>query len=139
MFDPASIAALLAAGAIAKAGDLGGEMVSDAYKALKALLQDGYRFVTGDLLEKKPKDPHVLKTVEADIDEDAARDPEVARLADALKTALETVPDAAWKRQGVLVEGLMAKRDIKLGKVSGAVTIRNLDAGQDIEIGDISG
>ena len=60
----------------------------------------------------------------------------------ALEAALAAISEAQWRSAGVVIEGLVAERDIALGKVSAvrrSVTIRDLRAKGDIWIGDIEG
>jgi len=142
LIDPGSIVTLLAGGAIAKLDGLGGDIVSDAYKGLRTILVDVYHFAAAPLLEKKPRDPDARKTAEADIAPEAARDPQVLARVQTLEAALATISEAQWRAAGVIIEGLVADRDIALGKVSAvrrSVAIRDLRARGDIRIGDIEG
>ena len=143
MIDPASIVALLAAGALAKAGDLGGQAVMDAYAGLKQVLVDTYRFTADRLLEKKPADETARKAAEADIAPEATRDPRVAQLAEELRKALADVPPEAWRQAGVVIDGLTARLDIEMGKVAAGrrgvrITDVRSEAG-NIRIGDVTG
>jgi hypothetical protein len=142
LIDPGSIVTLLAGGAIARLDGLGGDVVADAYKGLRAILVDGYHFAAAALLERKPRDPEARKAAEAAIAPEAARDRQVLARVAALEAALAAIPEAQWRAAGVVIEGLAADRDIALGKVSAvrrSVTIRDLRAKGDIRIGDIEG
>jgi hypothetical protein len=143
LIDPATIITLLAGGAIAKLGGLGGDLVADAYAGLKQILIDGYGFAAGRLLETAPKDSHTREIVEKDIPPNAVQDTEVVLRAQKLEAALATISEENWRAAGVLIEGLTAHRTIEIGKVTGgarAITIRNLRAEEgDVKIGDVQG
>jgi hypothetical protein len=134
MFDPATIVGLLAAGAMAKLGDVGGEAVSDAYQGLKALLVKGYKFAAGELLEKKPNDKTVQETAVADIAPEALKDQAVLEAARKLQSALAAA--------GVTIEGLTAQGNVEMGNIQAGergVAIKHIGAGKDIKIGDVTG
>lgn len=134
MFDPVTIVNLLAAGAMMKLSDVGGQVVLDAYQGLKSALVKGFNFTAGELLEKKPKDGAIRNAAAEDISPEALKDKTVIEAAKKLQAALTTA--------GVTIESLSAQGNIELGKVSAGgqgVMIRDVNAGKDIKIGDVTG
>jgi len=144
MIDPETIVTLLAGGAIAKLGGLGGDLVADAYAGLKQILVDGYGFGKDRLLEleKAPKDPHTREIAKTDIAANALRDAEVVLRAQNLEAALATISQENWRTAGVIIEGLTAQGSIQIGEVSAGergVNIRNLNAEGNINLGNVKG
>jgi hypothetical protein len=143
MVDPATIIALLAAGAIAKMEGLGGQAVMDAYSGLKRVLVDGYAFVIADLLESHPKDDALRKRAHDELPTEARTDPEVLRKGQELERALSAITADRWENVGVAIEGLCARGDIAIGDIRAGtrgVTIRRVRSEQgDIKLGDVTG
>jgi len=133
----------LAAGALAKAGDLGGRAVADAYDALRALIVRKLGKVGAvQLVEDEPHS----ETAQAALAEALSKaglgtDAEIARLADALHAAVSVHSGAGGAeidvgnitaRANLLVANLVASGRIKLGNIesmTGDVTLRDLMAG----------
>jgi hypothetical protein len=143
MIDPETIIALLAGGAIAGLHKLGGDVVSDAYGALKKILADTFEFRAADLLEKSPDDQNIRELATRSFPDEATLNPEVERSARVLQAALAAISQAKWSDAGVVFDGLTALHHIQFGNVSGGtrgVTIRNiLSKKGDIRIGDVKG
>jgi hypothetical protein len=136
----ASIVGALAAGALAKAGDVGGRAVTDAYDALRALIVR--KLGKGGAVQSVEDEPR-SETAQAALAEALTKaglgaDTELARQAEALRAAVAgaagadiEVGDIAAK-VNVLVNNLVATGRIKLGDLraeTGDATLTNLTAG----------
>ena len=138
----ASIVGALAAGALAKAGDVGGRAVTDAYDALRALIVR--KLGKGGAVQSVEDEPR-SETAQATLAEALTKaglgaDTELARQAEALRGALAGAAAAGadievgdiTAKVNVLVKDLVASGRIKLGDVraeTGDATITNLTAG----------
>jgi hypothetical protein len=138
-----SVIGALAAGAIAKAGDVGGRAVTDAYDALRALIVR--KLGKGGAVQIVEDEPR-SETAQAALAEALTKaglgaDAELAQHAEALRAALAgaagtggadiQVGDITGK-VNVLVNNLVASGRIKLGDVraeTGDATLTNLTAG----------
>jgi hypothetical protein len=133
----------LAAGALAKVGDIGGRAVSDGYDALRALIVHKLgRGGAVQSVEDEPRsEPAQAALAEALTRAGLAADPELAQRAQALRATLEGVTgtgEAAievgdvFGKVNVLVSNLVAAGHIKLGDIradTGDATLTNLRAG----------
>lgn len=139
----ASVIGALAAGALAKASDIGGRVAADAYDALRALIVR--KLGKSGAVQGLEDDPH-SETAQAALAEaltkaDLAADPELAQHAKALRAALEAGAEMGGAdidvgdivgRVDVLVSNLVATGRIKLGDIraeTGDVILTNLTAG----------
>jgi hypothetical protein len=141
----ASIVGALAAGALAKAGDVGGRAVADAYDGLRALIvrKLGKGGAVQSVEDEPRSEPAQEALAEALTKAGLAADPELAQHAEALRTAIDgdagtggaaiEVGDIFGK-VNVLVSNLVATGRIKLGDIradTGDATLTNLTAGAD--------
>jgi hypothetical protein len=139
----ATVIGTLAAGALAKAGELGGRVVSDAYDGLKSLIV-GKLGKGGAVqsVEDEPDSQSAQATLaEAITKAGLASDSELVQCAEALKTAIEQVQDRGGAdikvgnivaKANVLVSTLIATGRIQLGDLrseTGDVTLTHLAAG----------
>jgi len=139
----ASILGALSAGALAKAGDIGGRVVTDAYDDLRTLIVR--KLGKGGAVQSVEDEPRSeaaqAALAEALTKADLAGDPELARHAEALRTAVVgaalaggadiEVGDIVGKAN-VLVNNLVATGRIKLGDLraeTGDATLTNVSAG----------
>lgn len=138
----ASIVGALAAGALAKAGDIGGRAVTDAYDALRALIVR--KLGKGGAVQSVEDEPG-SETAQAALAEALTKaglgaDTELAQHAEAVHTALAAAPAGGadievgtiTAKVNVLVKDLVASGRIKLGDVraeTGDATLTNLTAG----------
>jgi hypothetical protein len=140
----AGVIGALAAGAVAKAGDIGGRAAVDAYDALRALI---VRKLGKSGAVQSVEDEPRSETAQAALAETLtkaglAADPELAQHAEALRAAVtagEAGPSSAdievgdiFGRVNVLVDNLVASGRIKLGDLraeTGDATLTNLRAG----------
>ena len=139
----ASIVGALAAGALAKAGDVGGRAVTDAYDALRALIVR--KLGKGGAVQSIEDEPR-SETAQAALAEALTKaglgaDTDLTRQAEALRTALAGSTPAGGAdidvgnitaKVNVLVKDLVASGRIKLGDLraeTGDVTLTNLTAG----------
>ena len=139
----ASIVGALAAGALAKAGDVGGRAVTDAYDALRALIVR--KLGKGGAVQSVEDEPQ-SETAQAALAESLTKaglgaDPELAQQAEAVHTALASAAATGGAdnevgnitaKVNVLVKDLVASGRIKLGDVraeTGDATLTNLTAG----------
>ena len=138
-----SIIGALAAGALAKAGEIGGRAIVDAYDGLKALIVR--KLGKGGAVQSVEDEPG-SETAQAALAEaltkaGIAADPELAQHAEALRAAVAgaagtggadiEVGDISGK-VNVLVNNLVASGRIKLGDIraeTGDATLTNLTAG----------
>jgi hypothetical protein len=140
----AGIIGALAAGAVAKAGEIGGRVVLDAYDGLKTLIVNKLKGKTGAVqsVEERPHSEAAQATLaEALTEEGLAKDAELAQLAEKLRAALASTEDQSsaaievgdiFGKVNVLVENLVASGRIKLGNIwaeTGDATLTNLTAG----------
>ena len=139
----ASIVAAVAAGALAKAGDVGGRAVTDAYDGLRAVIvrKLGKGGAVQSVEDEPRSEPAQAALAEALSKAGLGADAEVAQQAEALRTALAGAAAAGGAsievgnitaRVNVLVEDLVASGRIKLGDVradTGDVTLTKLTAG----------
>jgi hypothetical protein len=139
----ASIVGALATGALAKAGDVGGRAVADAYDALRALIVR--KLGKGGAVQSMEDEPRSELAqgalVEALTKAGLAADPELAQHAEALRTAVDgaaRMGGAAievgyiFGKVNVLVSNLVATGRIKLRDIradTGDATLTNLTAG----------
>jgi hypothetical protein len=139
----ASVIGALSAGALAKAGDIGGKAVVDAYDALRSLIVR--KLGKGGAVQSVEAEPR-SETAQAALAEaltkgGLATDSELAQHAEALRTAVANgagesgadieVGDITGK-VNVLVNSLVATGRIKLGDLraeTGDATLTNLTAG----------
>jgi hypothetical protein len=139
----ASVIGALAAGALAKAGDVGGRAVTDAYDALRALIVRKLgKGGAVQSLEDEPRSEAAQATLaEALTKAGPVPDPELAQHAETLRAAVAgaavgvgadiEVGDITGK-VNVLVNNLVASGRIKLGDIraeTGDATLTNLTAG----------
>ena len=139
----AGVIGALAAGALAKAQDVGGQAVSDAYDALKSLIVR--KLGKGGAVQNVEDDPR-SETAQASLAEAStkagfASDSDLARLAEVLRVAVAGAsgPSGADIEVGnivgkmnVLVNNLVAAGRIRLGDLraeTGNATLTNLSAG----------
>ena len=139
----ASIVGALAAGALAKAGDVGGRAVTDAYDALCAVIvrKLGKGGAVQSVEDEPRSEPAQAALAEALTKAGLGADAELAQQAEALRTALAGAAAAGGAdievgnitaKVNVLVEDLVASGRIKLGDVraeTGDATLTNLTAG----------
>jgi len=141
----ASIVGALTAGALAKATDVGGRAVADAYDALRALVVR--KLGKGGAVQSVEDEPHSeaaqAALAEALTKAGLATDPELAQHAKALHSAIEGAAGTGgaalevgdiFAKVNVLVNNLVATGRIKLGDIradTGDVTLTNLTAGAD--------
>lgn len=139
----AGIIGALAAGALAKAGDIGGRAVADAYDGLRALIVR--KLGKGGAVQSVEDDPRskAAQTALAESLTNAglAADPELAQHAEGLRAAVAGAEGTSGAdievgnivgRVNVLVNNLVATGRIKLGDVRaemGDATVTNLAAG----------
>jgi len=139
----ASVIGALAGGALAKAGDIGGQAVADAYDAFKGLIVRKLR--KGGAVQSVEDEPssEAAQTALAEALTKAGlvADPELAQHAEALRAAVASAPgpgDADIEvgdivgKVNVLVNNLVATGRIKLGDLraeTGDATLTNLTAG----------
>jgi len=141
----ASIVGALAAGALAKAGDVGGRAVADAYDALRALIvrKLGKGGAVQSVEDEPRSEPAQEALAEALTKAGVAADPELAQHAEALRTAIDGAAGTGgaaievgdiFGKVNVLVSNLVATGRIKLGDIradTGDATLTNLTAGAD--------
>ena len=139
----ASIIGALAAGALAKAGDVGGRAVIDAYDALRSLIVRKLgKGGAVQSLEDEPRSEAAQATLaEALTKAGLVADPELATHAETLRAAVASAPADAGAdievgdisgKVNVLVNNLVASGRIKLGDIraeTGDATLSNLTAG----------
>lgn len=138
----ANIVGALAAGALAKAGDVGGRAVGDAYDALRALIvrRLGKGGAVQSVEDEPRSEPAQAVLVEALTKAGLAADPELAQHAEALRTAVGAAGTGGtaievgdiFGKVNVLVNNLVATGRIKLGDIraeTGDATLTNLTAG----------
>jgi predicted ATPase len=138
-----SVIGALAAGAIAKAGDVGGRAAMDAYDALRALIVRKLgRGAAVQLVEDEPRSETAQAALaEALTNAGLGADAELAQHAEALRAALASAAGAGGAdievgditgKVNVLVNSLVASGRIKLGDIraeAGDATVSNLTAG----------
>ena len=141
----ASIVGALAAGAIAKAGDVGGRAVTDAYDALRGLIvrKLGKGGAVQSVEDEPRSEPAQAALAEALTTAGLAADPELEKHAKALRAAIDGAVGTAgaaievgdiFGKVNVLVNDLVATGRIKLGDIraeTGDATLTNLVAGDD--------
>jgi hypothetical protein len=133
----ASVIGALAAGALAKAGDIGGHTVTDAYDALRELIVR--KLGKDDAVQNVEDEPRSEAAQKALAEElaDLAPDPELGRHTEALRAAVaiggaDIEIGAIVAKVNVLVNNLIATGTIKLGELrarEGDITLTNLMAG----------
>ncbi len=140
----AGVIGALAAGALAKANEIGGRAVTEAYDALKSLIVR--KLGKGGAVQSVEDEPRSEKAqaalVEALTNAGLATDPDLARPAEAVRAAVAgaagqggadiEVGDIVAK-VNVLVDNLVASGRIKLGNLraeAGDATLTNLTAGE---------
>lgn len=121
--------------ATAAAGELGKTAVKDAYEALKARLAGDHDVGSVALADQAAEKPAYAEAIRADLARPGiAADPEVARLAEALRAAIAAIPPSEEARYAVDVRrGIEAARDINLRDIEG-VRADSITAGQDLTI-----
>jgi hypothetical protein len=139
----ATVIGALAAGALAKAGDIGGRAVADGYDALRALIVRKLgKGGAVQSVEDEPRSEAAQTTLaEAMAKAGLAEDSELARHAEVIRAAVASgaetgaadidVGDITGK-VNVLVSNLVASGRIKLGNLraeTGDATLTNLTAG----------
>jgi hypothetical protein len=139
----AGIIGALAAGALAKAEDVGGRAVTDAYDALRALIVR--KLGKGGAVQSVEDEPR-SETAQAALAEALTKaglgaDPELARQADTVRAAIAGSAGAGGAdlevgnivgKVNVLVSNLVASGRIKLGDLraeTGDATLTNLTVG----------
>jgi hypothetical protein len=139
----AGIIGALAAGALAKAGDVGGRVVTDAYDALRALIvrKLGKAGAVQSIEDEPRSETAQAALAEALTKAGLGADPELAQHADTLRTAIANSTGAGGAdievgnivgKVNVLVNNLVASGRIKLGDLraeTGDATLTNLTAG----------
>jgi hypothetical protein len=139
----ASVVGALAAGALAKAEDVGGRAVADAYDTLRALIVN--KLGKGGAVQSVEDDPRSgpaqAVLAEALTKAGLAADPELAQHAEGLRAVVDKAAGAGgaaieigdiFGKVNVLVSGLIATGRIKLGDIradTGDATLTNLTAG----------
>ena len=139
----AGIIGALAAGALAKAGEVGGRAVADAYDGLRALIVR--KLGKGGAVQSVEDEPRSeaaqVSLADALTKADLAADPELAQHAEALRAAVASAPRTGGAdievgdivgKVNVLVNNLVATGRIKLGDLraeTGDATLTNLTAG----------
>jgi hypothetical protein len=138
-----SVVGALAAGALAKVGDVGGRAVTDGYDALRALIVR--KLGKGGAVQSVEDEPR-SETAQAALAEaltkaGLAADSELVQHAEALRAAIDGATGTSgaaievgniFGKVNVLVSNLVANGRIKLGDVraeTGDATITNLTAG----------
>jgi hypothetical protein len=139
----AALIGALSAGALAKAGEIGGRAVSDAYDALRDVIIR--KLGKGGAVQSVEDDPH-SETAQAALAEALTRagltaDSELAQRAETLRAAVTAASGSGGAdievanliaKVNVLVSNLVASGRIKLGDLraeTGDVTLTNLTAG----------
>jgi hypothetical protein len=140
----AGIVGALAAGALAKAGDVGGRAVVDAYDALRSLIvrKLGKGGAVQSVEDEPRSEPAQAALVEVLTKAGLAADPELAQHAEAVRTAVDGAVGEGggaaievgdiFGKVNVLVSDLVATGRIKLGDIradTGDATLTNLAAG----------
>ena len=139
----AIIIGALTAGALAKAGDVGGRAVADAYDAFRALIvrKLGKGGAVQSVEDEPRSEPAQAALAEALTKAGLAADPELAQHAKALDAAIEGAAGTGgaaievgdiFGNVNVLVNNLVATGRIKLGDIqadTGDVTLTNLMVG----------
>jgi len=139
----AGIIGALATGAIAKAGEIGGRAVADAYDGLRALIVQklGKSGAVQNVEDEPRSEAAQTALAEALTKAGLAADPELVQHAEALRVALLGAAGAGSAdievgnivgKVNVLVSNLVATGRIKLGNViagEGDATLTNLTAG----------
>lgn len=142
----ASIVGALAAGALAKAGEIGGRAVTDAYDGLRAVTvrKLGKGGAVQSVEDEPRSEPAQAALAEALTKAGLGGDADLEQQADALRTALAGAAAAGGAdievgniiaKVNVLVRDLVASGRIKLGDVraeTGDVTVMNLTAGPGV-------
>ena len=139
----ASIIGALSAGALAKAGDIGGRAVTDAYDGLRALIVR--KLGKGGAVQSVEDEPRSeaaqAALAEALTKAGLAADQELAQHAEALRAAVASAPGTSGAdievgniigKINVLVNNIVATGRIKLGDIraeTGDATLSNLTAG----------
>ena len=139
----AGIIGALAAGALAKGGDVGGRAVTDAYDALRALIVR--KLGKGGAVQSVEDEPRSESAqaalAEALTKADLGADPELAQHAEALRAAVAGAAGATGAdievgditgKVNVLVNDLVASGRIQLGDIraeTGDATLTNVTAG----------
>jgi hypothetical protein len=139
----AGIIGALAAGALAKAGEVGGRAVADAYDGLRSVIVR--KLGKGGAVQNVEDDPRSDEAQAALADAltkaGLAADPELADHAEALRAAVASAPGTGGAdievgdivaKANVLVNNLVATGRIKLGDLraeTGNATLTNLTAG----------
>ena len=139
----ASIIGALSAGALAKAGNIGGRAVTDAYDGLRALIVR--KLGKGGAVQSVEDEPRSeaaqAALAEALTKANLAADPELAQHAQALRTSIDAVASLGgatievgniFAKVNVLVSNLVATGRVKLGNIradTGDVTLTHLTAG----------
>jgi len=141
----ASIVGALAAGALAKAGDVGGRAVADAYDGLRALIvrKLGKGGAVQSVEDEPRSEPAQTALAEALTKAGLAADPELEQHAKELRAAIDGAAGTGgaaievahiFGKVNVLVSNLVATGRIKLGDIwadTGDATLTNLTAGAD--------
>ena len=139
----ASIIGALSAGALAKAGDIGGRAVTDAYDGLRALIvrKIGKGGAVQSVEDETRSEAAQAALAEALTKAGLAADQELAQHAEALRAAVASAPGTSGAdievgniigKINVLVNNLVATGRIKLGDIraeTGDATLSNLTAG----------
>jgi hypothetical protein len=140
-----SIVGALTAGALAKAGDVGGRAVADAYDALRSLIVGklGKGGAVQSVQDEPRSEPAQAALIEALAKAGLAADPELAEHAKVLRVLIDGAAGMGgaaievgdiFGKANVLVNNLVATGRIKLGDIradTGDATLTNLTAGAD--------
>jgi hypothetical protein len=131
----ATAAGLLASNAATEFGKGAGKA---AFEALKAWLASRHAVAGLDAIDEAGAKPEVAERLRSELDAPAiAGDPEVARLAEALRAALAAIPPAETAVYAVDIrQGIEAARDITLEDIEG-LRAESLKAGQDLTLRNI--
>jgi hypothetical protein len=139
----ASVIGALAAGALAKAGEIGGRAVVDAYDGLRALIvrKLGKGGAVQSVEDEPRSEPAQVALAEALTKAGLAADPDLAQHAEVLRAAVAGSAGTGgadievgdiFGKVNVLVSNLVATGRIKLGDIradTGDATLTNLTAG----------
>ena len=138
------ILAALVAGATAAASGVASDALKDAYAGLKAVLSDGYKFLSTQLLEKNPTSQAYQEAVSDELKATpaVAEDGAVLEKVEAVQNALISEPPAQLSAWGIDVKQIEAGRDIVIERIKGTgggLKADRMDAGQDVKLSDIEG
>jgi hypothetical protein len=136
--DPVSaVVGAIIAGATAIGKDIASQAVKDAYGALKELIFSKFkRKAPLEGIEEAPDSAAAREALGKSLAETRAdKDPEVARLAQALVASLLELDHQRMKSAGIVISDVVSYRDAIIHDIAGdQVTITNVVAHQDVVI-----